>query len=69
MYIHTPSTHAPPIVVLCPPMVDRLLVQAGFRVVQRSQVPEGFKELNDADGPARGNLYEGRDYLVVCEAV
>lgn len=50
-------------------MVDRLLAQAGFKVVQRSEVPEGFKELNDADGPARMNLYEGRDYLVVCEAV
>lgn len=50
-------------------MVDRLLAQAGFRVAQRSQVPAGFKELADADGPARGNLYEGRDYLVVCEAV
>lgn len=51
-------------------MVDRLLVQVGFKVVQRSQVPEDFKELSDADdGPARGNLYEGRDYLVVCVAV
>lgn len=67
-HIHTSiNTHGH--TVLCPPMVDRLLAQAGFRVAQRSQVPAGFKELADADGPARGNLYEGRDYLVVCEAV
>lgn len=55
--------------VVCPAMVDRLLSEAGFRVVKRSRVPEGFKELGDATGPAHGNLYEGRDYLCVCEAV
>ncbi len=49
-------------------MVDLLLAHAGLRVVQRSQVPDGFKELGDDEGPAQGNLYEGRDYLVVCEA-
>jgi SAM-dependent methyltransferase len=65
---HLPS-HTKPNAVVCPAMVDRLLAQAGFRVVQRSDVPDGFKELADDEGLAEGNLYEGRDYLVCCEAV
>lgn len=52
---------------LSPDIVKLLLGKAGLRVLDTSAVPEGFKELSDAQGPAKGNLYYGRDFLVVVE--
>ncbi len=50
-----------------PDIVQCLLRQAGLKVIKTSSVPAGFKELRDEDGPAQGNLYYGRDFLVVVE--
>ena len=52
---------------LCPDIVTLLLKKAGLKVLKTSEVPEGFKEFSDEKGPAKGNLYYGRDFLVVVE--
>ena len=52
---------------LSPDIVTLLLGKAGLKVLKTSEVPEGFKEFSDDKGPARGNLYYGRDFLVVVE--
>ncbi|KAM3573084.1 hypothetical protein VYU27_004953 [Nannochloropsis oceanica] len=52
---------------LSPDIVTLLLKKAGLKVLKTSEVPEGFKEFSDDKGPAKGNLYYGRDFLVVVE--
>ncbi|TFJ87856.1 hypothetical protein NSK_001203 [Nannochloropsis salina CCMP1776] len=50
-----------------PEIVHGMLAKVGFHVVKHSEIPEGFKELSDMHGLAKGNLYYGRDHLVVVE--
>jgi hypothetical protein len=47
-----------------PEIVNHLLAKAGFKVVKTSSVPKRFKESDDEEGPAQGNIYYGQWAMV-----